>query len=88
MQIVEDIIDSGLTLNYLVSLLGARKPKSISIAVLLRKKEALKIAVDVKYVGLDIPLVFVVGYGLDYAEHYRSLPYLGELKEEVYTGHH
>jgi len=86
--IVEDIIDSGLTLNYLVSLLGARKPKSISIAVLLRKKEALKIAVDVKYVGLDIPLVFVVGYGLDYAEQYRSLPYLGELKEEVYSGNH
>lgn len=85
---MEDIIDSGLTLNYLVSLLSARKPKSISIAVLLRKKEALKIDVDVKYVGLDIPLVFVVGYGLDYAERYRSLPYLGVLKEEVYKGKH
>ncbi len=54
--------------------------------MLLRKKEALRVNVEVKYVGLDIPLVFVVGYGLDYAEHYRELPYLGELKESVYGG--
>jgi len=83
--VVEDIIDTGLTLSFLMGLLGSRKAKSISIACLLRKKEALQIDVPVKYTGFDIPLVFVVGYGLDYAERYRSLPYIGILKSSVYA---
>jgi len=83
--IVEDIVDTGLTLNYLLGLLSSRKAKSVSVAVLLKKKEALQVDVPVKYCGFDIPLVFVVGYGLDYAERYRSLPYVGVLKPSVYA---
>eukprot|EP01132_Coremiostelium_polycephalum_P008352 gene8352-10258_t len=82
--IIEDIVDSGLTLNHLIDLLKSRKPKSLNTAVLLRKKEGLKVDVPVKYIGFDIPMVFIVGYGLDFAENYRELPYLGELKEEAY----
>jgi hypoxanthine phosphoribosyltransferase len=82
--IVEDIIDSGLTLSWLLKNLSSRNPGSISIVTLLRKPEAVKVDVDVKYVGFDIPNEFVVGYGLDYAERYRDLPYIGRLKPMVY----
>ncbi len=83
--VVEDIIDSGLTLSWLLKNLGARNPASIEVVTLLRKPEAVKVPVDVKYVGFDIPNEFVVGYGLDYAERYRDLPYIGVLKPEVYS---
>ena len=75
--IVEDIVDSGLTLSWLVRNLQARHPASLEICALLRKPEALKGNVHVRYVGFDIGPEFVVGYGLDYAERFRSLPYLG-----------
>ncbi|CAM3151754.1 hypoxanthine phosphoribosyltransferase [Actinomyces slackii] len=84
--IVEDIIDSGLTLSWLVGNLGSRGPASVEIATLLRKPEAAKVDVDVTYVGFDIPTEFVVGYGLDYAEKYRNLPFIGTLSPEVYGG--
>jgi hypoxanthine phosphoribosyltransferase len=84
--IVEDIIDSGLTLSWLLKNLKSRNPASIAIVTLLRKPEAVKVDVDVKYVGFDIPPEFVVGYGLDYNERYRDLPYIGRLKPAVYGG--
>jgi hypoxanthine phosphoribosyltransferase len=84
--IVEDIIDSGLTLSWLLKNLRARSPKSISIVTLLRKPDAVKVDVHVNYVGFDIPNEFVVGYGLDYAERYRDLPYIGRLKPSIYGG--
>ncbi|MFH5821951.1 hypoxanthine phosphoribosyltransferase [Georgenia sp. AZ-5] len=84
--IVEDIIDSGLTLSWLLSNLRSRGPASVEIAALLRKPEAAKVAVDVRYVGFDIPTEFVVGYGLDYAEKYRNLPFVGTLAPHVYGG--
>jgi hypoxanthine phosphoribosyltransferase len=84
--IVEDIIDSGLTLSWLLRNLASRNPASIEIVALLRKPEAVKVDVPVKYVGFDIPNEFVVGYGLDYAERYRNLPYIGRLKPSVYSG--
>ena len=83
--IAEDIIDTGLTLSWLVANLQSRGPESVNICTLLRKPDALKMAVDVKYVGFDIPNEFVVGYGLDYAERYRNLPYIGRLKPAVYA---
>lgn len=82
--IVEDIIDTGLTLSWLVANLKSRKPASVEIATLLRKPDALQMEVDVKYVGFDIPNAFVVGYGLDYAEKYRNLRCIGTLAEHVY----
>jgi hypoxanthine phosphoribosyltransferase len=82
--IVEDIIDSGLTLSWLLKNLAARQPASIEVVALLRKPDAIKVPVPVKYVGFDIPNEFVVGYGLDYAERYRDLPYIGRLKPAVY----
>jgi hypoxanthine phosphoribosyltransferase len=82
--IVEDIIDSGLTLSWLLKNLTARQPASIEIVALLRKPDAVKVHVPVKYVGFEIPNEFVVGYGLDYAERYRDLPYVGRLKPTVY----
>jgi hypoxanthine phosphoribosyltransferase len=82
--IVEDIIDSGLTLSWLLKNLKAREPASVEVVALLRKPDAVKVQVPVKYVGFDIPNEFVVGYGLDYAERYRDLPYIGRLKESVY----
>ena len=82
--IVEDIIDTGLTLSWLVANLKSRKPASVEIATLLRKPDALQMEVDVKYVGFDIPNAFVVGYGLDYAERYRNLRCIGTLAEHVY----
>jgi hypoxanthine phosphoribosyltransferase len=82
--IVEDIIDSGLTLSWLLKNLQARHPASVEVVALLRKPDAIKMPVNVKYVGFDIPNEFVVGYGLDYAERYRDLPYIGRLKSAVY----
>ena len=84
--IVEDVIDSGLTLSWLVGNLSSRGAASVEIATLLRKPDAAKVEVDVKYVGFDIPTEFVVGYGLDYAERYRNLPFIGTLRPEVYGG--
>lgn len=84
--VVEDIIDSGLTLSWLMRNLAARGPASIEIVTMLRKPDAAKVAVDVRYVGFDIENKFVVGYGLDYDEHYRGLPYIGVLKPSVYGG--
>ena len=84
--IVEDIIDSGLTLSWLLSNLRSRGPVSVEIATMLRKPDALKVDVPVKYVGFDIPTEFVVGYGLDYAERYRNLPFVGTLAPHVYAG--
>ncbi|HEY2167249.1 MAG TPA: hypoxanthine phosphoribosyltransferase [Jatrophihabitantaceae bacterium] len=83
--IVEDIIDSGLTLSWLYKNLAGRQPESIEIVALLRKPDAIKVEVPVRYVGFDIPNDFVVGYGLDYAERYRDLPYIGRLRRSVYT---
>ena len=82
--IVEDIIDSGLTLSWLVKNLATRGPAAIDVVALLRKPEAVKVEVDVCYVGFDIPTEFVVGYGLDYAERYRDLPFVGLLGEHMY----
>ena len=83
--IVEDIVDSGLTLSYLVRNLEARQPASVEVVALFRKPDAVKVQVPVRYVGFDIPNEFVVGYGLDFAERYRELPYVGVLKPEVYA---
>ncbi len=83
--IVEDIIDTGLTLSWLVTNLRSRGPASVEIATLLRKPDALQMEVDVKYVGFDIPNAFVVGYGLDYAERYRNLRSIGTLAPHVYS---
>ena len=82
--IVEDIIDSGLTLSWLLSNLRTRGPASVEVAAMLRKPDAAKVEVDVRYVGFDIPTDFVVGYGLDYAEKYRNLPFVGTLAPHVY----
>ncbi len=83
--IVEDIIDSGLTLSWLMKNLTNRKPRSLSVVTLFRKPEAVKVEIeDLIEVGFDIPNEFVVGYGLDFAERYRDLPFVGTLKPEVY----
>jgi hypoxanthine phosphoribosyltransferase len=84
--VVEDIIDSGLTLSWLLRNLGSRNPASVAVLALLRKPEAIKVDLEVRYVGFDIPSDFVVGYGLDYAEHYRDLPYVGKLTPEAIAG--
>ena len=84
--IVEDIVDSGLTLAYLRESLQRRSPASLRICCLLSKPERRSATVHVDYVGFDIPNEFVVGYGLDYAERYRNLPYIGILKPDVYSG--
>jgi hypoxanthine phosphoribosyltransferase len=83
--IVEDIIDSGLTLSWLRENLSSRGAKTVEICALLRKPEAAKVEVDVKYVGFEIPNHFVVGYGLDYAERYRNLRAVGILAPHVYS---
>jgi hypoxanthine phosphoribosyltransferase len=83
--IVEDIIDSGLTLSWLLRNLQSRQPASLEVCALLRKPDAVKVDVPVRYVGFDIPNEFVVGYGLDYAERYRDLPYIGTLNPAVYV---
>ena len=82
--IVEDIIDSGVTLDYLLKYLKARKANSIEILTLLTKPSRRKVDISVKYCGFEVPDEFLVGYGLDFAEKYRNLPYIGILKEEVY----
>jgi hypoxanthine phosphoribosyltransferase len=76
--IVEDIIDSGLTANYIMQYLQLRKPKSIEFVTLLDKKTARKVDINIKYVGFDIPEIFVVGYGLDYNEKFRQLPHIAK----------
>jgi hypoxanthine phosphoribosyltransferase len=83
--VVEDIIDSGLTLSWLLKYLESRAAASVEVVALLRKPDAVKVTVPVKYVGFDIPNEFVVGYGLDYRERYRELPYVGILKPDVYA---
>jgi len=83
--VVEDIIDSGLTLSWLLRNLRSRQPASVEVLALLRKPDAAQVQVPVKYMGFDIPSVFVVGYGLDYGERYRELPYVGTLRPEVYA---
>jgi hypoxanthine phosphoribosyltransferase len=83
--VVEDIVDSGLTLSWLCKNLEARNPASLEVCALLRKPDAIRVEVPVKYVGFDIPNEFVVGYGLDYAERYRDLPYIGTLDPKVYA---
>lgn len=82
--IVEDIVDSGLTLQNLVKTLRSRNPKILKTCCLFDKKERRKVEFEADYVGFDVPDIFIVGYGLDYAENYRNLKYIGELKEEVY----
>ena len=82
--IVEDIIDSGLTLSWLLRNLATRNPRSLRVCTLLRKPDAVRAELEVEYVGFDIPTEFVVGYGLDYAERYRDLPYIGTLEPKVY----
>jgi hypoxanthine phosphoribosyltransferase len=83
--VVEDIVDSGLTLSWLLRYLASRSPASVEVVTLFRKPDAVKVPVPVRFVGFDIPSEFVVGYGLDYAERYREMPYVGVLKPEVYA---
>ena len=82
--IVEDIVDSGLTLSYLLKNLKGRGPKGLQICALMTKPDVQKVKLDVRYHGFAIPPVFVVGYGLDYGERYRNLPYVGTLKPHLY----
>ena len=82
--VVEDILDTGLTLKYLLKNLASRKPASLEVATLLSKSGKQRVPIDCKYTGFDIPDEFVVGYGLDYAERYRNLRYVGVLKPSVY----
>jgi hypoxanthine phosphoribosyltransferase len=86
--VVEDIIDSGLTLSYLIRNLQARKPASLEVCALLTKPERREIEVPVRYVGFEIPNKFVIGYGLDFAERYRNLPYVGVLHPDLVPGGH
>ncbi|GAA0815475.1 hypoxanthine phosphoribosyltransferase [Spirilliplanes yamanashiensis] len=83
--VVEDIVDSGLTLSWLLKYLESRSAASVEVVALFRKPDAVKVHVPVKYVGFEIPSEFVVGYGLDYSERYRELPYVGVLKKDVYA---
>ena len=83
--LVEDILDSGVTLHYLKDYLSVRRPASITIATLLDKPARRKAPIHAAYAGFEVPDAFVVGYGLDYAEKYRNLPYIGVLKPEVYS---
>ena len=83
--IVEDIVDSGLTLSWLKSNLESRGAKQVEILTVLRKPDAAKVHVPVKYVGFDIPSDFVVGYGLDFNEKYRNLPFIGVLAKHMYS---
>ncbi len=83
--IVEDILDSGVTLAHIKGLLSSRKPASLKICTLLEKRTGKKAPVTADYVGFECPNAFVVGYGLDFAEKYRNLPYIGSLKREIYA---
>jgi len=82
--VIEDILDTGLTLKYLLKNLASRSPKSLEVCTLLSKEGKQRVPISCKYVGFSIPDEFVVGYGLDYAERYRNLPYIGVLKPAVY----
>jgi hypoxanthine phosphoribosyltransferase len=84
--VVEDILDSGLTLSWLLRNLSSRNPASVEVFTLLRKPDAMKVEVSPRYVGFDIPNEFVVGYGLDYAQRYRNLRCVGTLAPHVYGG--
>jgi len=83
--IIEDIVDTGLTLNYLLSLLRERNPASLECCALLKKPSRTKVHVPLKYLGFEIPDKWVVGFGMDYDEKYRTLPFIGVLKKEIYT---
>ena len=83
--VIEDILDSGITLSNLLEVLKVRQPESLEICTLLNKPERRKAKVNAKYIGCDIPDEYIVGYGLDFDEQYRNLPYIGVLKEEVYN---
>jgi hypoxanthine phosphoribosyltransferase len=82
--LVEDIVDSGLTLNYVLKNLRGRRPASLEVCALVQKAGIQRVPLDIRYKGFEIPPEFVVGYGLDYAEKYRNLPYIGTLKPEAY----
>jgi hypoxanthine phosphoribosyltransferase len=82
--IVEDIVDSGLTLSYLLKNLRTRRPSSLEVFALMQKRETQRVPLEVRYRAFEIPPVFVVGYGLDFAERFRNLPFVGTLKPEVY----
>jgi hypoxanthine phosphoribosyltransferase len=84
--IVEDIVDTGLTLNYILNLIRSRNPASVRVCALLDKPERRVVPVEIHYLGFTIPNRFVVGYGLDYAQRYRNLPYIGVLRPEIYGG--
>lgn len=84
--IVEDIIDTGLTLHYLLDNIRSRKPASVRVAALLDKPSRRKIEAKADYLGFEVPDAFVVGYGLDFAQHYRNLPFIGILKSHIYAG--
>jgi len=86
--VVEDIVDSGLTLSWLVGNLRSRDPASVQVCVMLRKPAAASMDVEVAYTGFEIDDAFVIGYGLDYAEQYRNLPFIGTLAPHVYGGEH
>ena len=83
--VCEDILDTGLTLKYLLRNLASRKPKTLEVVALLSKEGKQRVPISCKYTGFDVPDEFVVGYGLDYAERYRNLPYVGVLKPEIYA---
>lgn len=83
--VVEDILDTGLTLKYLLRNLASRKPRSLEVVTLLSKEGKQEVPIDCKYIGFSVPDEFVVGYGLDFAERYRNLPYIGVLKPAVYA---
>jgi hypoxanthine phosphoribosyltransferase len=82
--VVEDIVDSGLTLSYLLKNLRTRRPASLEVCTFLQKRDVQQVPLDIKYRLFDIPPVFVVGYGLDYGERFRNLPFVGTLRPEVY----
>jgi len=82
--IIEDIVDSGLTLSYLLKNIKGRKPRSLEICALMTKPDVQEVSLDIRYHGFPIPPEFVVGYGLDYKQRYRNLPYVGTLKPHVY----
>jgi len=83
--VVEDILDTGLTLKYLLRNLASRKPRTLEVVTLLSKEGKQQVPIECAYVGFSVPDEFVVGYGLDYAERYRNLPYIGVLKKEIYA---
>ena len=83
--VVEDILDTGLTLKYLLRNLASRRPNSLDVVTLLSKEGKQQVPIECRYIGFTVPDEFVVGYGLDYAERYRNLPYIGVLKPEIYA---